>query len=154
MEGVGSHRLDYLGFVTLDISFPDIRKDLEALLLVVPNTTYHQRVPLLIGTNVQQKLLDLNTSVNAVSNTKELPVAWRLACCGVSDLEKLKAKPQSGQLKTTKDVTVAPNQRMMINGISKVKLCMRLTVLLEESMDGCFPGSLRLSPCVTHIQPG
>ncbi len=45
------------------MTFPDISPEpFEVLVLVVPHTEYHTKVPLLVGTNIRQQLLDTKAS--------------------------------------------------------------------------------------------
>lgn len=147
VEGVGGQRLDYLGFVEVNVGFPDLETTQESLLLVVPDTNYHEKVPLLVGTNVLHSLKE---------NTKErkLSTPWKMAFIAMAALDKIKAKPALAQLKTTKAVTIPPESHMMIHGQTRISTCMKLTVMLEENTCVSLPGSLQLSPSVTYVQPG
>ena len=52
VEGGGGQKLPYSGFTEVEISFKGLSSPMDALMLVVPETHYHERVTLLIGTNV------------------------------------------------------------------------------------------------------
>ena len=59
VEGAGGHKLFYLGYVEVDITCADINLfDLSVIMLVVPNTKYHNIVPVLLGTNILRLLTD------------------------------------------------------------------------------------------------
>ena len=49
VEGAGGHKLPYS---EVEISFKGLSSPMDALMLVVPDTLYHERIPMLIGTNV------------------------------------------------------------------------------------------------------
>ena len=54
--GTGKQDVSFLWYISVNISFPEeeagIREEIPAHALVVPDTTYNQRVPAVIGTNV------------------------------------------------------------------------------------------------------
>ena len=53
VEGAGGHQLPYLGYVEVDLYLKEMEEPVQrVIMLVVPDTAYHQRVPVLIGTNV------------------------------------------------------------------------------------------------------
>ncbi len=147
MEGLGGHCLNYQGCVTLDITLSDINKQVEALFLVVLNTTYHEHVPLLIGTIV------LHIPLHLVSPKRCPSDAWHLDFCGPTELSKLKLTSCLGQCRTTKPLTVPPNFRTLIKHLTRIRSCMQLTVLMEEFSVCALIGSLRLSPCLSSVQP-
>ena len=65
VEAAGGHKLSYLGYVEVDITCADINIfDLSVIMLIVPNTKYHDKVPVLLGTNI----LGLLTDRQAVQN--------------------------------------------------------------------------------------
>ena len=44
------HHIQYLGYVKSSITLPELNTIFAVLFLVVPDTMYHERVPVLIGT--------------------------------------------------------------------------------------------------------
>ena len=50
VTGAGGHRIPYLGYIEVDVSLDG--NTLAALVLVVPETDYHQSTPGLLGTNI------------------------------------------------------------------------------------------------------
>ena len=57
VEGVGGHRLPYLRYVEVDLYLKEMEEPAQrVIMLVVPDTAYYQRVPVLIGTNVLRNL--------------------------------------------------------------------------------------------------
>ncbi len=54
------------------ISFPDLGVDHDVLLLVVPETSYHDRVPVLLGTNILQVLMEGDF------DSKTPPGSWQM----------------------------------------------------------------------------
>ena len=67
VEGAGGHTLSYLGYVEVTISCLDIdMQNLSVIMLVVPDTKYHDRVTALLGTNILGLLTDKQSVWNAV----------------------------------------------------------------------------------------
>ena len=59
VEGAEGHKLSYLEYVEVDITCADINLfGLSVIMLVVPNTRYHDRVPVLLSTNILGLLTD------------------------------------------------------------------------------------------------
>lgn len=60
--GAGGQKVPFWGYVELDIRFPCVGagtdKVFSALVLVVPDNSYNQRVPLILGTNLTKKCRD------------------------------------------------------------------------------------------------
>ena len=52
IKGAGGHELLHSGFTEVKISFKGLSSPIDALMLVVPDTPYHERVPVSIGTSV------------------------------------------------------------------------------------------------------
>ena len=53
IKGAGGHQVPYLGYVEIQLYSMEIQlKEFPALMLIVPDTAYHQRIPVLLGTNV------------------------------------------------------------------------------------------------------
>lgn len=145
IEGAGGHQLRYLGFVRVDASFPvPIDASIEALLLVVPDTAYTSRVPVLVGTNILNLVFDTGSLEAGSSN--DVPLAWKLAsrCLvkhkGLSD--------NIGLVKSTKCITIPPSCRTVIHGLSRTPVTsMRASVVTEEGSKSKLPGGLVIVPC-------
>ena len=101
VDGAGGHKLLYLEYVEVDITHANINIfDLSVIMLVVLNTKYHGRVPVLLDTNI----LRLLTDRQAVQNPILHYVLAKLA------KQQVMAKSESslGFLKTTKPITIPP----------------------------------------------
>ncbi len=148
VEGVGGHQLNYLGYVETTLFFPDLHMELDVLMLVVNDTSYHERIPLLLGTNILQVLLGKH------EGRADLPHNWQLTFKAISLLSRLKEKPELAEVKSTKSITIPPEGRFVIHGHTRISSCMRLTAMTEEFHHKALPGGLRLSPTVFHLESG
>ncbi len=73
VEGVGGQkRGQYQGYMEAAISFPDLSVDHYVLLLVVPDTSYNETTPVLLGTNILQVLMEGNF------DSKTHPGSWQM----------------------------------------------------------------------------
>ena len=52
LESASGHALPYLGFVEVNLRCPVQVEVSCAHMLVIPNTPYHEKIPVLLGTNV------------------------------------------------------------------------------------------------------
>ena len=72
VEGAWGQHIQYLGYVKSSITLPELNTIFDVLFLVVPDTMYHERVPVLIGTNV----LSAGFS-ESVGSEERLSSPWR-----------------------------------------------------------------------------
>ena len=62
LEGTGGAAIPYLRFVEVNLQIPGIRSyNEDVLLLVIPNTTYSEAVPVMVGSKIIDKVLSLMT---------------------------------------------------------------------------------------------
>ena len=60
VEGVGGHSLKCLGYVIAKLDISDLHQELEAMFLVIPDIGYNCTTPVLIGTNILQRVSGSN----------------------------------------------------------------------------------------------
>ena len=58
IEGAGGHKLPYSGYIEVDLIVPGITNPVSCLMLVVPDTRYAQKVPVILGTNVLELMMN------------------------------------------------------------------------------------------------
>ena len=58
IEGAGGHQLPYSGYFESEVSVAGFSGKVSCLVLIVPDTRYAQRVPVLLGTNVLKPLMN------------------------------------------------------------------------------------------------
>ncbi len=150
IEGVAGQRLEYLGYTECTVLFTDLGLEQDVLILVVEDTDYRQRVPLLFGTNVLQVLMENWGHKRPTSTSSALNMAFNC----LTAHNRVMDKDQLGVVKTTKLITIPAGGRSIIHGLTHVTTCMRLAVLLDRSQDHPLPGSLKLSPSMSYITPG
>ena len=142
VSGFQDCKMHYIGYAVADIRLPSIDKVVEGVFLIVPNSSYHEKVPVLVGTNI------LSQWVDGVK-TSAVPLECDIAFKGL--LAHLKVDSRTGSLgtiKSTKSVVVPPGSRMVIKGLSHAAstCCMPISALVDESPRTILPGGLMLSP--------
>ena len=77
VHGAGGKLLQYSGYMEITVEFADLGTGaVRALVLVVPDTTYHGQVPFLVGSNLLKLVLSLKPG-----RRDQLP--WQLAFKGL-----------------------------------------------------------------------
>ena len=78
--GAGGQDVPFLGYVSVNISFPQheagICEETPTFALIVPNTTYNQRVPAVIGTNVLRHYASKYDHRNKTGGAQTASSAW------------------------------------------------------------------------------
>ena len=108
VEGGGGHKLPYSGFTEVEISFKGLSSPMDALMLVVPDTSYHERVPLLIGTNVLGCIDHAPLSCDSALKIAVANIAKQRVLDNTSD--------SLGLLTTTKSIIILPNGCFTMDG--------------------------------------
>ncbi|CAB4012589.1 ATP-dependent DNA helicase PIF1 [Paramuricea clavata] len=81
--GAGGQEVPFRGYVTIHVSFPEtdvgIRGTLTTLALVVPNNSYNQRVPVIIGTNLVKQCRNACQQIAGQNflQTAKVSSAWK-----------------------------------------------------------------------------
>ena len=102
IKGAGGHDVPYLGVVETSIGCPTLQLDgFPTLMLVMPDTQYHSRLPVLIGTNVLNSMKEHVTPNGAVWNRTFATLARHQALVG--------RQGSIGILKTTKRQIIPAN---------------------------------------------
>ena len=129
VEGAGGHMLEYRGYLEVDIAVPGHGDSpLWVPVLVASSTTYNQRVPMIIGTNVLRNLLP-NSSGDV----------WSLASKAVVGQETV---VQESSVYCLRHMVIAPNHTVNFKGRVGVKRGMGCGVL--EPVDS-LPGGLMMT---------
>ena len=99
--GAGGQKVPFLGYVSVNISFPEheagtyMRGNIT-FALIVPNTTYNQRVPAVIGTNVLRHYASKYDHRNKTGGAQTASSAWHRIYQAITVHENFCQRP-SGQ---------------------------------------------------------
>lgn len=133
VEVAGGQLLHYLGFVEARVDLLELGHQVDALFLVVPNTVYHETVPVLIGTNLLSFCLEDSVAT-------DISAPWRLALNCLASHKRIEAQCGSlGTVRTTRKVTVPSNERIQVLGLTRAASasCLHMSVVVEEAQRQC-----------------
>ena len=146
IKGAGGHDIPYLGIVEAAIRCPKVdMASVPVLLLVVPDTEYHSRVPVLLGTNI---LSLMKGKVPAEE------FAWRNTFAMLARHQAVVENSSClGVMISTKPLTIPAHGRVIFHGQTRVKaVCQKLTVCLDGASG--LPKGVIATPRVNCISPG
>ena len=139
IEGAGGVSLPYLGvvFVTIELSGVVI----EAPLLVVHDTNYHHKVPLLIGTNILSLLIHLAEDASSTPILSSV-----LKVLSLRDKHLKSSSGMYGTIHAQTDITIEAGQSVLVTGSYQLGVSVPHTVALVQACEE--------SSCDLTINPG
>ena len=103
VEGAGGHLLEYRGYIEVDVQVPDhADTPLWVPVLIAPSTTYNQRVPMIVGTNIIRMLQSPGSDV------------WSSAMSAVSAQESV--EEEDAAVYCLKQMVIPPNGTINFKG--------------------------------------
>ena len=152
VQGVNGDIIPYRGWVEAVVQLSEgYGKNIPTLFLVVADTSYHQKVPVLLGINFLQVVSRDWKCYKDSGLSKE----WHLAMAAVQGKDDLTDAALSlGQVCCKQTVAIAPGQSAEVASVVQVKrVGTKATVVVDDS-DVPMPGGLMLLPAVFHLEPG
>ena len=145
IEGIGGHRLPYLGYVSVPVQFPGSptteSQPKECLFLVCPDTGFSEKVPVLVGTNILCGLWPDSVPLWTRAEVQQVYAA-------VIETDKFcdrdTGRIGSVKLSGHRNVTIAPGETMSVSGMVRTSLTRTPypAVVQEPIMSRNFPGGL------------
>ncbi|XP_060552007.1 uncharacterized protein LOC132713429 [Ruditapes philippinarum] len=137
ISSANGSKVPYLGYSVLDITFPSLSsQSFSAPILIVPDTEYSSRVPLIIGTNI------LNVLKSSRTESTSSPLSDI-----ISSLSDIVTKPVT--LLHHQTVIVKPFETTTLEG--KVRHIGNMSSGVTESTDSLM---LNVCPRLVKLQPG
>lgn len=100
--------LEYSGCVVVDVSVPCFEEaTVLAPCLVVPMTVYNKEVPIIVGTNIINRVYQCT-----VEGTADIPIEWATAFQAIRN-------DQVGVVRTTTSVVLQPTETRTISGLAR-----------------------------------
>ena len=131
VESASGHALPYLGFVEVSLQCPVQDEVACALMLVVPNTSYHEKIPVLLGTNV----------LNLIKPTRFAGQVWKQVFATMGEQRAMDEMDVLGSVHLTSLLTLPPNRCVIVAYQTSLNLnCQRLSVMLDGSDQACLRG--------------
>ena len=170
IECADGRPLPYHGFVSCPVHVDGISDrtiDIECLFLIVPTTTYHESVPVLIGTNILTALLHQTREMHGVRFLQEahLFTPWFLAfrCLSMRDKELSKSNNVLAVVRSAeqKPITIPPNKEVVVDGYLQNRVPYHpVCALLQATAKSPIPTDLDVTPVLvtydyskTHTVP-
>ena len=152
ITGAADHVVPYLGYVEAGIQLDGESSDVyDTLALVVPQTKYHYRTPVLIGTNLLQFCYaDCISKFGSSLDSWPVSSPWRQAFAGFILVGNLVNRVVTNR----KAQTIPANTKAVIHGMVKTASLPHCVTVVTESEDICLPAGLLLSTSVVELQPG
>ena len=126
--GAGGQEVPFLGYVTIHVSFPEndvgIRGTLTTLALVVPNNSYNQRVPVIIGTNLVKQCRNSCQQIAGLNflQTAKVSSAWKRVYQFVQSQDRFLQRQDSfgAKVKSTSrhPTTIASHETKILMGLA------------------------------------
>lgn len=155
IEGAGGQNVPYLGYVEVNISFPDAvtgsEVELTVLALIVPECNFNSKTPLLVGTNA---LLRLYQHVVEHEGHKFLKRSdhYALLLQHVGSCCRSESKICPVKLHGKSPISIPPKQRVQVVGDVRVgKANPNTSFLLEPLESTPLPGGLMLECALLNI---
>ena len=163
VEGASGQAIPYLGYIEMDIKFPkEVTGEEEVhsiLALVVPQTEYNQRVPLVIGTNIIRLCKDKCTKRCGVRflQKMDVPSPWRLAYKYLTvTSQQHQLIPGPVQVKTGKHhaTVVKPNETTIVEGyVRTAHNPLAYSALIEPVSESAIASTVIIAPAVVQVEP-
>lgn len=167
VECADGQSLPYLGYIQCSLKAKGIDNNqvfVDGLFLIVPNTSYNECVPVLIGTNIISVLMNLVKESHGLRYLQEanLFAPWHLAfrCVSLRDKELQRHKNVLAlvRLAESSRVTIPPNTDIVVKGYLHKELPYQpVCALLQTTSKSKIPKDLYVSPVLIsyhHRQNG
>lgn len=128
IEGAGGHKLPYTGYIEVEVAIPHVTDPVNCLILITPDTQYGQHVPVIIGTNVLDILMDATEQKHGKRYQQHvrMPDALYFAfrCMKIQKRHLDRADGQLGIIKCgiTKKIIIPSNRTIVVKGIVDQKV--------------------------------
>ena len=154
LTGAGGDRIPYLGYVGVDIQLPGA--DVATYpFLIVPDTHYNLRVPVLIGTNVLKSTLDGLAETHGVrfSQKVRLPSAMVFALSAVRSSTKFLEKKQSiiSDVRISDSVTLSPGEGRRMMGRVNVTVPIAQQTAMIGGVGDYSSGEVEITPTAISV---
>ena len=152
IEGANGQNVPYEGYTVATLSVPDLNWEMEAVFLVVPETRYSQNVPVLLGTNILEKVQHISGEHNMT--LQQVPAAWNLIFQTLH-LQDRNLRSNGGQIGTvkciTKSMVTLPSNTSVILPVKVKRDCeYRSCIGQIDATGSSLPASVEVSPIIVR----
>jgi hypothetical protein len=121
--------LPYYGYVEVSVGCSFTDDIIKVALLVVPNTGYNSKIPILVGTNILHALRESTSDC-------QIPKPWKWAISSLSTVES----SLLGTVLTTQPSTISPNSKVTVHGLCHGVSSSRVDTIAEGVPGRSLPG--------------
>ena len=131
LEGAGGHRIPYLGYIETTVGIPGEMFEQEAILLVVPDTGYSEKVPVLLGTNILVPFMECQAKHYGIwyMQRMKLGTPWQLVfrCINLQDKNLDKSGGRLCLVKNVgnKEIHIPANNAVTVQGVPTKQISYR-----------------------------
>jgi dUTPase len=160
IEGAGGHMLPYLGYIEVKLAVPVLRiEPVSCLLLVTPNTNYSLDVPVILGTNILERVLQrLEYQCGTrFQQTSQLPDAWYFTfrCMKVQVREVHRSSGRIAVIKSAiaSKLLIPSNTTIMVDGRLDKQLKSGSSFGLTQTWsESSLPSGISITPALVDVQ--
>jgi len=158
IKGPLDDKLPYHDFIELEVSLLVQGKEHVVGLfpvLIAPDTSYNQKVPLLVGTNVLDRLYQqvYGTQENPSFGSTGNPVAVALQTIALRNRHLEKTNGIYGLVRSSGPIVVEPNTSVLVRCCTQVAIpIVRSVVMLQSHPSDEHTVDLEVTPCVVPLE--
>lgn len=161
IECAGGEILPYDGFIEISLTVPELySEEQDVLLLVVPDTQYSARVPVVLGTNTLQSILDGYRSREGAQflQNRSLPTSWWLSfrCLSIVQRKLIKAGGTLATVRCTslRHMVIPRNGKITLEGgLCDPKSHAPMSAMIHPTKKTILPEGVELTPAVVRYSP-
>ena len=160
IECADGESLPYEGYIETDIYLPELDYRQESIFLIVPDSSYHQRVPLLIGTNILNSLVTICKQQygERFLQKAHLTTPWysSFRCLVLREKELIRNNNRIGVLRSAepRNLIIPSNSNITITGmIDKETPYHSTSVMINPTEGSCIPTDLDIAPSLIDYHP-
>ena len=147
VEVAGGHSLPYEGYIQVPIiaDILGLNTPVTGLLLVVDDTEYGKKVPVIIGTNIL-------TSLNHIRGKRKIPTVWHTTFRTMTLVSRRfrRNKGRVAMLHTDKQVTIPPNGVLTFDCYLDSVIPYKGTVVIESVANSKVPSGVEILPMLEY----
>lgn len=157
VEGAGGQNVPYLGYIQVVITFPctvtGVEEELSSLVLVVPDCHFNSKVPLLIGTNVLDRLYQQGIERKGAKFLQNPGANRDYALLFQQVAQNYESERKSFQVRALGKgpITIHAKQETCIPGRVRIKDLTKEVFVLEQPESFPLPGGLILECAVVSV---
>ena len=159
IETAGGSMLPYAGYIEADVTVPGLFEgDTSTILLVVPNTEYSKRVPVLLGTNLLRPIMDNCREKHGTQFRQKIAMStpWWLTFryLHVEDKAVSRANGRLALVKSAErfTVTIPANRRIMMTGFVSDEVPCRRLAMVHSTEKTVLPSGVEITPSLMNYK--